>query len=61
MVMLLGCETTPEEDFIYSQETVDFLDKWEPAFLQVRTPKAIRLLLESFAWALYQGIDSGEL
>lgn len=55
--MVCGAETTPEEEFIYSQEMVEFIDKWEKEFYNRKDAARVRLFLEAFAWALKQKID----
>lgn len=62
MAMVCGAETTPEEDFLYSQEMSDFMHEWEGYFisrfcLEPIGNHSFSLSLGDFAWALKQKID----
>jgi len=63
MAMVCGAETTPEEDFLYCQEMMEFFDKWEdkltlpPDRYGQWQRRGARSFLEDFAWALKRKID----
>lgn len=59
MAMVCGAETTPEEDFLYTQEMSEFIDGWEHKIYEEthEDVPCIRTVLEGFAWALKRKID----
>lgn len=55
--MVCGAETTPEDEFIYNPDVMEFLDKWDRDIATEYYDLPMRTCLEYFAWALKQKID----